>query len=89
MSTVRQAHLPGNYQLADPELTEEGPAICKGCWEGAETQTMESLQTVWVSLAGWRMIWWLCNAHADSIVVTEAGPTIIRRVDGFVRSPGL
>ena len=45
MSLVRQAHMPGNYEMYDPAANKLGPVVCKLCWERFERKNPESLNT--------------------------------------------
>jgi hypothetical protein len=87
MSVVRQAHLPGNYELYDPASNMLGPGICKGCWEDGGVRNTTSLQTVWVNVEGTRMVWWLCNGHLDAMRANPAGMEFLKSEDRTVRSP--
>jgi hypothetical protein len=85
MSVVLQAHLPGNYEVYDSSTSSTGPPICKGCWEEAKQQTTSNLRTVWVSIEGTRMAWYLCAVHADEL---RRGPIeVLKSVDGVIQSP--
>jgi hypothetical protein len=89
MSLVRQAHLPGNYELADESSGKLGPAICKGCWEEDQRQNTGQLSTFWVSVDGAKMVWYLCEGHAGEMK-TKAGPVrLLKSVKGVVTNPGL
>jgi hypothetical protein len=72
MPEVRQAHLPGNYELYDSKTNELGPGVCKGCWEGAGRTITPGQFTAWVSDGGRQMVWWLCEGHASRL--KEGGP---------------
>jgi hypothetical protein len=87
MSAVLQAHLPGNYELSDPESGRQGPPICKGCWEEAATRTTDGLNTAWVSVEGQTMVWWLCPDHAEALKVEGRRMTILKVAQGAVRTP--
>ncbi|HME18239.1 MAG TPA: hypothetical protein VKF15_00685 [Nitrososphaerales archaeon] len=87
MSVVRQAHLPGNYELYDPSSNALGPSLCKGCWEEAGVRNTESLQSVWVAVEGSRMVWWLCSGHADAMKTNPGGMKLLRSEAGVVLSP--
>jgi len=87
MSTVRQAHLPGNYELYDPSSNVPGPGICKVCWEQAGVRATTSLRTVWVSVEGRHMVWWLCHDHADAMKTSGNDLKLLRTEDGIITSP--
>jgi hypothetical protein len=90
MDEVRQAHLPGNYELYDQASNRIGPPICKLCWEEAELRNSSSLDTVWLSVDGWNVVWWLCRTHHEGL---RSGSTPSRHVlksEGrLVRSPAI
>lgn len=67
MELVRQAHLPGNYELYDEDTNVLGSPICKSCWEQAQLKNSDSLDTVWLSVGGWDMVWWLCKGHHEDL----------------------
>jgi hypothetical protein len=88
MAVVRQAHMPGNYELYDSSSNMLGPVICKDCWEQEKKQTTAPLETVWVSVEGWRMVWWLCRGHADLMKARRTGPErYLKSVRGVVKNP--
>ena len=87
MSVVRQAHLPGNYELYDPSSNALGPAICKGCWEQAGLHQATSLRTVWISVEGTKMVWWLCGDHADAMKTGAYDLKLLKSVDRVISSP--
>jgi hypothetical protein len=88
MGEVRQAHLPGNYELYDPASSEPGPALCKICWEEGGLTNDTSLDTVWVSTDGRDAIWWLCARHREGLESKATEPTkVIRSVRGVARYP--
>jgi hypothetical protein len=89
MSVVRQAHLPGNYELYDPSSNGLGPGLCKGCWEQAGVRNSSSLQTVWVSAEGRQMVWWLCHEHANAMKSGGRSLKLLKSKDGVISSPGL
>lgn len=90
MASVRQAHLPGNYELYDPASNKLGPVLCKLCWEEERVRNVDSLDTVWVSSGGWHMVWWLCRSHSDSMRSRESDSVMfLKSVRGVVRAPGL
>jgi hypothetical protein len=89
MSVVRQAHLPGNYELYDSSSNVLGPGICKGCWEQVGVQQTASLRTVWVSVEGRRMVWWLCAGHAGAVKTGGPGLELLRSENGIISSPGI
>jgi hypothetical protein len=87
---VHQAHLPGNYELYDPDSDKPGQVLCKGCWENHGVVSVDSLDTVWVSCDGWLMVWWLCKEHEEEIRLKKPANTqFLRSVQGVVRAPGL
>jgi hypothetical protein len=88
MAAVHQAHLPGNYESYDPDSSRSGPALCKLCWEEAGQQNLDLLESVWVSVGGWSLIWWLCQNHVEA-VRTRGMESVrfIRKVGGVVRYP--
>ena len=86
MSAVRQAHLPGNYELYDPSSGQLSPA-CKGCWEDGGVTNTVSLQTVWVDVEGTRMAWWLCRGHADATKANPGETGFLRSEDRALPSP--
>jgi len=80
--------MPGNYELYDPSSNKLGPVVCKICWEREKKQTTAELQTVWVSVEDWRMVWWLCRGHADDTKAKRIGPErFLKSVQGVVRNP--
>lgn len=87
MPVIRQAHMPGNYETYDLSSSERGHVVCKICWELAEKQTTDSLQTVWVSVGGWKMVWWVCRDHLNAMRARGAELTILRSTDGVISSP--
>ena len=89
MSQVRQAHLPGNYELYDSSLNKLGPVVCKECWEGFRKETTAPLDTVWVSFKGERMVWWLCQNHAEKLKAQKKSGEIqfLKLVQGAITSP--
>jgi hypothetical protein len=90
MDEVRQAHLPGNYELYDEVSNRLGPPICKLCWENAHQPNSASLHTVWLTVDGWNVAWWLCSGHQKRLGSVEAPSTrILRSEDSVVRSPGV
>ncbi len=89
MDEVRQAHMPGNYELYDLSANRLGPVICKLCWERAGLQNLSSLNTVWVSVEGRRMVWWLCGGHKAGLK-SEGGPMkFLRSSEGVLVNPGI
>ena len=67
-----------------------GPVICRDCWEGAGKETTSPLDTVWVSLKGERMVWWLCQNHTEELKAQESNETLfLRLVHGVETNPGL
>jgi hypothetical protein len=89
MSVVRQAHLPGNYELYDPSSNLLGLGICKGCWEQAGVHQTASLRTVWVSVEGRRMVWWLCGDHTETMRTGVPDLELLKSENGVVSSPGI
>ncbi len=91
MSEVRQAHLPGNYELYDSSSNKLGPVVCKECWEGFKKETTAPLDTVWVSFKGERMVWWLCQNHADKLKAQKKSGDIqfLKLAKGAITSPRL
>jgi hypothetical protein len=80
--------MPGNYELYDPSVNKLGPPICKICWEDFNRQESDSLNTVWVSFEGQRMIWYLCANHMAGL--KEKGQAeFLNSVAGVVQSPVL
>ena len=88
MEVVRQAHLPGNYELYDEETNVMGPPICKSCWEQAQQRNGESLDTVWLSVEGWEMIWWLCKGHHADLG-SDPSHKVLRSEGRLIRSPAI
>ena len=90
MSLVRQAHMPGNYEMYDPKANALGPVVCKLCWQRFERKNTESLNTVWGSFEDGPMVWWLCKECAESV---RAGgypaTTFLKSAEGVILSPGL
>ncbi len=90
VATVRQAHMPGNYELYEESENRLGPMICKDCWERFGVQNPDSLSTVWVSAEGRRMVWWLCQGHADEVKGgRERSVEFLKMSRGVLSSPGL
>ena len=90
MDEVRQAHLPGNYELLDQTSNEIGPPICKLCWEEAELRNPTSLDTVWLSVDGRNVVWWLCRSHHEELDSGGVASTrVLKSESGAVRSPGI
>jgi len=90
MSFVRQAHMPGNYEMYDPQTNNLGPVVCKLCWERFEKENPVSLYTVWVSYKDRRMVWWLCGDCTES--VKEGGyqaTMFLKSTEGVIQSPRL
>lgn len=82
--------MPGNYELYSPSKNELGPVICKACWENDEKTTTETLDTVWVSVGGRRMVWWLCNIHAEEVKAKMTGETrFLKIARGVLTNPGM
>ena len=84
---VRQAHLPGNYELYDPLSNAPGPGICKGCWEQAGIRATTSLRTVWVSVEGRPMVWWLCHDHAEALKTSGHYLKLLKSENRIVSTP--
>jgi hypothetical protein len=90
MASVRQAHLPGNYELYDSASNELGEVLCKMCWEEEQVMKVDSLDTVWVSSSGWLMIWWLCRNHEEEIRSRGSEENrLLKSVRGVIRAPEL
>ncbi|MDA4124705.1 MAG: hypothetical protein OK438_04545 [Thaumarchaeota archaeon] len=90
MASVRQAHLPGNYELYDPDSSKPGEVLCKMCWEEGRKMNVDSLDTVWISSDGWLVVWWLCRNHGEAIKSRSSGSIqFLKIVRGIVRAPGL
>ena len=90
MAFVREAHMPGNYELYDPQANRLGPVLCKYCWERSERRNPSKLNTVWVSLGGRRMVWWLCGDCMESLRRESVpGLELLKSSPGVLLSPGL
>ncbi len=90
MRQVRQAHLPGNYELYDSSSNKLGPVVCRDCWENAKKETTASLETVWVSVRGEPMIWWLCQNHMALLKGRKSSEIrFVKFVHGAVPDPKL
>ena len=90
VAIVRQAHMPGNFELYEELENRLGPVICKDCWERFGRQNPESLSTVWVSAEGRRMVLWLCGDHADEVKKGKVGSMeFLKMSQGVLSSPGL
>ena len=90
MSQVRQAHLPGNYEMYEPSSNKLGPVICKECWEGYHKETRSPLDTVWVSFKGERMVWWMCQDHANKLKAKKSGDIqFLKLAQGTITNPRL
>jgi hypothetical protein len=87
LDEVRQAHLPGNYELYDEASNVIGPPICKMCWEEGRVKNSASLHTVWLSVEGWKMVWWLCAGHSQGIGSRAESREVLRSEERLVRSP--
>jgi hypothetical protein len=87
MSTVRQAHLPGNYEIYDLSANYIGQGVCKGCWEDGRVMNTSSLQTVWVEMDGTRMAWWLCKGHADALKTNPGEIKLLKSEDRVIPTP--
>jgi len=89
MSLVRQAHMPGNYELYDQSSNRLGPVICKICWERFKKENPGPLNTVWVSDDDRRMVWWLCDGCAQTMEVQGYGSArFLKSSKGVIVSPG-
>ena len=90
MDEVRQAHLPGNYELYDEASNKIGSVICKLCWEEAGKINSSSLDTVWLSVDGWEVVWWLCQTHHEGIgFPNDESILVLRTETGVVRTPAI
>ncbi|HVH14488.1 MAG TPA: hypothetical protein VNA15_02060 [Candidatus Angelobacter sp.] len=90
MSEVRQAHLPGNYEMYTPSSNKLGPVICKECWEGYKKETTGPLDTIWVSFKGERMVWWMCQNHAEKLKAKKSGDIqFLKLAQGTITNPRL
>lgn len=87
MSSVRQAHMPGNYELYDESSNRLGPVICKDCWEKGKQQNSSNLQTVWVSVEGRRVVWWLCQGHAEEMRGNPEAGQFLKSAPGIIVRP--
>jgi len=87
MDVVRQAHLPGNYELYDEESGGLGPPICKFCWEKDHARNTSSLDTVWLSLDGWNVVWWVCKGHHAGMGTGDPSMIILKSETSLVRNP--
>lgn len=88
VAAVRQAHMPGNYELYEETENRLGPVICKDCWEKSGVQNSAALNTVWVSVEGQRRVWWLCGGHADEVRNDRSGAVEFLKVSkGVLSSP--
>jgi hypothetical protein len=83
---VRQAHLPGNYELYDLSSNKLGLVVCKICWERHGKQTTSPMSTVCVSVEGYRMVWWLCQNHADELKA-KGEVKLLKSTQGAIPSP--
>jgi hypothetical protein len=77
VQVIRQAHLPGTYELSEPESNTLGPVICKTCSDRHGKQTAGALHTVWIAIEDWEMVWWLCRDHADKASVESTGQATV------------
>jgi hypothetical protein len=86
LEIVRQAHLPGNYELYDEDSNALGAAVCKHCWESQHIANSSSLATVWLSVDGLSVALWLCKSHRD---VIGSGPSmlVIKSEGRVMRNP--
>ena len=90
MSLVRQAHMPGNYELYDAEANRLGPAVCKLCWERSGKKNPTALNTVWVTHKDRPMVWWLCPGCTGEVRTNGyEATTMLKSAQGVARSPGL
>jgi hypothetical protein len=82
--------MPGNYELYDPAANRLGPVVCKHCWERHGRSNPESLNTVWVSSEGRRLVWWLCDGCAKALR-TDGGRSVefLRISPGVILSPAI
>jgi hypothetical protein len=87
LEEVRQAHLPGNYELYEESSNTLGPPICKHCWEEEHVKNSSSLDTVWLSVDGWPVVLWLCKGHHEGIGSHGKSMRVLRSEDKVVRSP--
>jgi len=88
VSLVRMAHMPGNYELYEPETNSLGPAVCKLCWERFEKKNTALLRTVWVSYKDRPMVWWLCGDCAENVKAGGYRATVfLKSTVEFIRSP--
>jgi len=81
--------MPGNYELYDQSTNRLGPVICKLCWELFSKHESSSINTVWVSSEGRRMIWWLCGNHMETLRAEASPVQLLKSVQGVVFSPGI
>ena len=89
MSSVRQAHMPGNYEMYDQAANKLGPVVCKLCWERSREKNPASL-TVWVSYKEGLIVWWLCPDCAEDVRASgHESTTFIKSAEGVIHSPGL
>ena len=90
MREVRQAHLPGNYEMYDSSSNKLGPGVCRDCWENSKMENSNSLDTVWVSVKGQPMVWWLCQNHLALLKGRKSSEIkFVRFVPGTVPNPRL
>ena len=90
MSFVRQAHMPGNYEMYEPQTNILGPVVCKLCWERFSKKNPTPLNTVWVSYKDRLMVWWLCNGCTDSVKAGGYQATMfLKSTEGVIQSPRL
>ena len=76
--------------MYDPSSNKLGPVICKECWEGYHKETSSPLDTVWVSFKGEKMVWWMCQDHANKLRAKKSGDIqFVRLVQGAKSNPGL
>jgi hypothetical protein len=88
VTEVRQAHMPGNYELYDPSANRLGPVICKLCWERYSKRNSKSMNTVWVALEGRQVVWWLCARCAETLEAESTESVMfLKSSPGVITSP--
>gem|GEM_PF-2994057 len=88
MTEVRQAHMPGNYELYNQASNRLGPTICKHCWEEDEKENPGPLNTVWVTSGGRQMVWWLCAGCTESVRSgDDESVRFVKSTRGLIASP--
>jgi hypothetical protein len=50
-------------------------------------RTTGGLNTVWVSVEGQTMVWWLCPDHEQALKTASKGITLLKVAKGALRSP--